>query len=264
MPDTETYDPFAIYDEISPINPCFMQDAVRMLMRALPLETQEPAAWVDRRMHAALIGLAAMNPRDEIEVMIGVQAMSAYNAACATWHLGMNLCQPRGGNARQFATAISAARAFDTMLRALERRQAKPLSIPPGRPEPRAWPDPRSAEVIGRLEERIRLRPPPEDEPEDEPDIEWTPELVEEANQVMAQAELEWDNEGLDIANTDGILPGGGMIVPEHPTPRQEAYLARRLGNEVRRIYAANRAKGMSRKEAMPKIRHIRPGDLIE
>jgi hypothetical protein len=261
MSDTPAYDPFAIFNEISPINPCFMQDAVRMVMRSLPLETDEPDAWVKRRMHAALIGLAAMNPRDEIEVMIGVQAMCAYHAACATWHLGMNLGLPRGGNARHFATAASAARTFDAMLRALERRQARPLGVPPGRPEPRAWPEPRSADVIAGLEERIRLKPAPL--PHD-PELEWTPEMMAQADVMIAEMEREAENAGLDIANTEGILPGGGMIVPEHPTPQQEAYLARRLGNEVRRNYAANRAKGLGHRESLGKIRNFRPGDLIE
>jgi hypothetical protein len=105
MLDTTAYDPFAIFDDDSPINPCFMQEAVRMMMRALPLDTQEPKAWVNRRMHAALIGLAAMNPRDEIEVMYGVQAMCAYHAACANWHLGMNFAKPSGNSPRHFAAA---------------------------------------------------------------------------------------------------------------------------------------------------------------
>jgi hypothetical protein len=266
MPDTDAYDRFAIFDPISPIDPCFMQESVRAIMRSLPLQTGEPDAWVNRRMHACLIGLAAMNPRDEIEVMIGVQATCAYNAACANWHLGMNHGGlPRGNNHRNFATAAAAARTFDMMLRALERRQAKPLGVPPGRPAPRAWPEPRSRDVIADLEVRIRMAPAPTPEPDpDDPDLQWTPQQLAEVEAMVAQAQFDKDHAGLDLANTEGILPGGGMIMPEHPTPQQEAYMARRLGNEVRRIYAANIAKGMSHRQALPKIRHIRPGMLIE
>jgi hypothetical protein len=115
------------------------------------------------------------------------------------------------------------------------------------------------------LEDRIRLEPAPlPDLDPDDPDFQWTPELVAETERMIAEAEQEAENEGLDIANTEGILPGGGMIVPEHPTPQQKAYIARRLGNEVRRIYAANQAKGLGHRESLPRIRHIRPGMLIE
>ena len=82
--------------------------------------------------------------------MLGVQALCAYHAAAACWHQGMNHSYPRGSGLRQFSAAASAARTFDTLLKALERRQAKPLSVPVGRPAPRAWPEPDlSAEVAG-------------------------------------------------------------------------------------------------------------------
>jgi hypothetical protein len=68
--------------------------------------------------------------------MLGVPALSAYHAASACWRPGMNIRQPNGDSARHIATAISAASGLDPMLKALERRQAKPLSIPAGRPAP--------------------------------------------------------------------------------------------------------------------------------
>src|SRR5689334_18256069 len=116
-----------------------MQEAIRSLMRALPLDPGEPEDWRYRRQVTTMMGLAALHPRDEIEVMLGVQSLCAYHAAAVCWHLGMNQTQPPGSNLRHVSAAASAARTFDTLLRALERRQAKPLSVPVGRPAPRFW-----------------------------------------------------------------------------------------------------------------------------
>ena len=127
-------DPYALYADNAPFNPSFMREAVRAMFRTLPLDPGEPDGWSHRRMHAALLALSALHPRDEIEVMLGVQAMSAYHAAAACFRIGMNLRRPNGDSTRHITAACSAARAFDTMLRALERRQAKPLAIPVGRP----------------------------------------------------------------------------------------------------------------------------------
>jgi hypothetical protein len=74
------------------------------------------------------------------------------------------------------------------------------------------------------------------------------------------RARIEAENEGLDIANTEGILPGGGMILVENPTPQQEAYIDRRLHLMYKREIQENRRKGIF---TIPKIRGIRPGDLI-
>ena len=89
--------------------------------------------------------------------MLGVQAMSAYHAAAACFRIGMNLTGgPNGHSTRHITAACSAARAFDTMLRAIERRQAKPLAIPVGRPAPRLWDDaPNPTDVIRYWEEIV-------------------------------------------------------------------------------------------------------------
>src|ERR1700727_1034221 len=84
------YDRAAIFHPAGPFNPGFMRKAIRAMFRTLPLDEAEPKGWSDRRMHAALLGLSALHPRDEIEVMLGVQAMSAHHAALASWRLGMN------------------------------------------------------------------------------------------------------------------------------------------------------------------------------
>ncbi|WP_158932986.1 hypothetical protein [Acidisphaera sp. S103] len=259
MPETTTettqpYDRAAIFHDNGPFNPSFMREAIRTLFRTLPLDPDEPQGWSDRRMHAALLGLSALHPRDEIEVMLSVQALSAYHAAAACWRIGMNLGPLSGNNTRHITTACSAARTFDTMLRALERRQAKPLAIPIGRPATRTWEDaPNPTEIITALEETCR-------EGHGQPDPNLTPEQRAAAEALREQQRIEKENEGLDIANTEGILPGGGMILTENPTPQQAAYMGRRLGLMYKREIEENRRKGITK---MPKIRGIRPGDLI-
>jgi hypothetical protein len=263
MPTDEPAQPYnrdAIFDTDGPINPVFMAEAIRTLLRALPIDENEPKAWRNRRMVAALMGLAALNPRDEIEVMLAVQALCAYHAATACWHLGMNHTYPRGGGLRQFSAAASAARTFDTLLKALERRQAKPLSVPVGRPASRAWQEPDvNAEMAG-MEVRCRRGEQETEAQAAEPEVTWTPDALAAADAMQERARAEAENEGLDIAHTDGILPGGGMIVPENPTPQQDAYLARRLGLSVKQERAENLRNGI---DSRPKIRPLRPGDFV-
>jgi hypothetical protein len=270
MPQTQTktttppdqYDRAAIFHQTSPFNPSFMREAIRTMFRTLPLDPGEPRGWQDRRMHSALLALSALHPRDEIEVMLGVQAMSAYHAAASCFHLGMNKDRPNGGSIRHITAACSAARTFDALLRALERRQAKPLAVPAGRPDPQTWdnaPDPTT--IIANLAERVRADEDPPKRP-DRPEntIVWTPQATAAAEIFMERERIEQENEGLDIANTEGILPCGGMIMPDDPTPQQAAYMARRVGLMYKREYADNLRRGS---KAIPKIRPLRTGDLI-
>ena len=195
--------------------------------------------------------------------MLGVQAMAAHHAALAGFRLGMNLNngRPSADSTRHIAAACSAARTFDSMLRALERRQAKPLSIPIGRPASQEWfaPDPTAvmeywAENCRADEDRPKRPNPPENH------VVWTPEMIAAAEALREKERIEEENKGLDIANTEGILPGGGMILMDDPTPQQAAYMGRRLGLLYKREIAENRRKGI---KETPKIRGIRPGDLI-
>lgn len=265
MPDdTETappeYDQNAIYDDNSPIQPAFMDEAVRTLMRSLPLEDAEPKEWAHRRMQSALNALSALHPRNEIEVMLGVQALSAYHAAAAGWRLGMNLRKPKGDSTRHFAAASAAARTFVSMLRVLERRQAIPLAIPVGRPPSREWPDPAPAETNRKWTTRCGRRD--SDKPSETP-VEtsvWTPEALAMVDKEAAAERYKKENEGLDLANTEGILPCGGMYMPEHPTPQQAAYLERRLGLMYTREYHENLRKGITK---MGPIRGMKFGDLV-
>jgi hypothetical protein len=257
------YDREALFLEDGPLHPGFMREAVRTLMRCMPLDPAEPPAWGNRRMHSAMLCLSALHPRDEIEIMLGVQALAACHAAAACWRIGMNHHRPHGDSTRHITTAATAARTFDTMLRALERRQAKPLSVPVGRPLSRVWAEQDPTLFMLDWEDRCRQgedsvlpeRPLPPDASR-----EWSEAALAIAEQMAEQDRLEARDEGLDIANTEGILPGGGMIVPQYPTPQQEAYIARRLGLIYRQEREDNLRRGS---QAMPKIRQIRTGDLV-
>ncbi len=83
---TSQSDPGALYEPDGPISPTFMREAVRTLLRTLPLnDPNEPSHAATRRMFTALSALSTLRPRDEIELMIGVQALAAYHAAAALW-----------------------------------------------------------------------------------------------------------------------------------------------------------------------------------
>lgn len=264
MPDTQTqpYDPDAMFHRNGPFEPHFIHDAVMTLMRNLPLEDpEEPQPWAHRRMFSAMRALSALHPRSEIELMLGVQALSAYHAAASCWRIGMNSRRPNGDGTRHIVTAATAARTFDTLLKALERRQAKPLSVPIGRPASRVWDNIDPTEIMREWEDRCG-----------EGEIGWNGDGTSAEPRALAPADaafaeelkerkrIDTENEGLDIANTGGILPGGGMIMPENPTPNQIAYMERRLKLMYRREIAENRRKGI---KAKIRIRPLRIGDLI-
>jgi hypothetical protein len=260
-------DPGAIFQPDGPINPAFMREAVRTLLRALPLEDPGEADHAaTRRMHCALIALSALRPREEIELMLGIQALSAYHAAAACWRLGMNLKLPRGDSTRHITTAATAARTFDTMLRALERRQAKPLPPPGERPAPRQWAPTRPAAFIELWAESCRTDddapagPDPQIESGIEPRIDWKPDAIALVHQIAEQDRVAQENEGLDIANTPGIRPDGSIIMPEYPTPEQDAYIARRVALRLKREWAENQRNGIKQ---YPNIGPLRTGDIV-
>jgi hypothetical protein len=254
-PTAETpppYDPQAIFRQNGPFHPGCVAEAVTTIMRNTPIDPNEPAPLTSRRFQTVLRSLAALHPRDEIELMLGVQAVSAYYAACACWRLGMNIRQPNGDSTRHIATANSAARTFDAMLRAIERRQAKPLSVPIGRPAPQVWPD---TETNGHLWSSHEDHPIPAG-----PAAPWIDDDHATDDEILDRACFSDENEGLDIANTEGILPGGGMIMPEYPTPHQIAYVSRRIVLMHRRERDENRRIGIMTKTH---FRPTRTGDLI-
>ncbi|MBS0644836.1 MAG: hypothetical protein U1E70_04015 [Acetobacteraceae bacterium] len=255
-PPAAEYDRNAIFSLDGPIDPLFMDESVRTLLRTMPLETEEPDSWISRRMFTALSALAALHPRDEIEVMLGVQAVAAYQAASTGWYLAMNHHLPRGDSTRHLNAAASAARTFDTMIKAIERRQAKPLSIPIGRPPCQSWEE---ADPVGQLDAWCnRLCP---EEPYDQPSpVTWTPEALRTARDMRDAEEFAADYGDLDLTNTQGIEPDGGIVVSEQPTTQQEAYMARRYALNLRDQHRANLKAGLKQR---PKIIPFRTGDRI-
>jgi hypothetical protein len=260
-PTAETtlpYDRAAIFHRNSPIDPGCVMEAVAAIKRSAPIDPNEPNDVASRRMRCALHSLSALHARDEIELMLGVQALSAYYAACACWRLGMNLTLPHGDSTRHITTAASAARAFDSMLRALERRQAKPLSVPVGRPEPREWPsremdaDDEDWKHLWSMDAEAPIRPRPQ------------AARIEDSqatdDDLLDDPFFDDEDERLDLETVEGILPGGGMIVTDNPTPQQAAYMERRLRQMYRREREENRRKGIMTKTH---FRPLRPGDLI-
>jgi hypothetical protein len=235
-----------------------MDEAVCTIMRGIQPDLADTPAATGRRMYAAMRALAALHPRNPPELMLGVQALSAYHAANAAWHRA-TAHRPQDDIRRHVTTAATASRTFDTMLRALERRQAKPLAVPVGRPPPQAW-APVDLQAVPTAWQHHQGRQ------DDDP----TPELTrrhamtdDELVTAWAAKARQWllnPNEGLDIANTPGILPDGGMIVPWNPTPPQVAYMERRLILLYLREQAEIRHSGSS---APIRIRPTRPGDLI-
>ena len=266
MPDSEAdafYDPNSIFHEDGPFDPMFMADAVQSIMRATPLDEAECEAAQRRHRNFAMTALAATNPRDAIEVMLAVQAVCAYYAANAAWRIGMNLGTPNGTGTRHTTAACTAARTFDTMLRAIERRQAKPLAPPVGRPAPRVWArnaGPTALDVVAQRIQRDDESPVPEPVRRPQQVVSWTPRGLAIVKQIQEQEQSAAENKGFDLANTEGILPGGGIIMPEYPTPNQEKYIAHRLGLMYKREYADNLRKGI---KAYPKIRPLRTGDFV-
>jgi hypothetical protein len=109
------------------------------------------------------------------------------------------------------------------------------------------------------LEARCR-HTQPDPEPAQTPPVEWSPEALAVAQECAEQERVEAENQGLDIANTEGILPGGGIIMPENPTPQQQAYIARRLALMYKREIAENQRNGITR---YPRIRPLRTGDHV-
>jgi hypothetical protein len=253
----DLYDPEAIYHQNGPIDPRVMEEAVTTIMRGVAADLLDTPANTGCRMFAAMRALAALNPRNEPELMIGVQILSAYHAANAAWHRA-TIRPHQDDTRRHVATAATATRLFDTMLRALERRQAKPLAIPVGRPPSKTWTPVNLEALQQEWQQRCGLN-------HEDPDLDQQRDKMNDDELVSSWAAqgqrwLQYPNEGLDIANTPNILPDGGMLVPWNPTPAQEAYMERRLILFYLREQAENRRNGSC---APIKVRPTRPGDLI-
>jgi hypothetical protein len=219
------------------------------MLRTLPADPAEPPLYAHRRIFAALRAVAALRPRDEIEMMLAVQAVSAYYAASAGWRLNMNHHRPNGDSTRHAAMAASAVRTFDSLLKALERRQAKPLPASANR----QWTQQDLALFVETWADRCRGHEAVPAEHETMPV--WPPTALRIASELREQKNECELAAGADI---DSILPGG--VVPENPTLLQQAVIGQRLGHAIRRAYEENQRKGV---QEMPKIPILRTGDPV-
>ena len=248
-----------LFHPCGPVAPIVIDEAVRVLMQGLPINVgDEPRGWSDRRAYCALRSFAALQPRDEIEVMLAVHIVIAHYAAAAVWRIGMNGSAPHGESTRHLTTAAGTVRLFDTVLRTLERRQTR-TGQPVEMPEPRDWTAVDPSAFMRAIEARA-LGGVEAYEPEETAATVWSPADLATADTLREQQERANETAGLDIANTEGILPGGGMIMPAHPTPQQIAYINRRLERLYRREYEENRRRGI---DELPHIHPLRTGDFV-
>ncbi len=245
--------PSPLYRADGPIAPRFVLQCVRDLLRALPLATPgESDEWLNRRLYAALHALAALNPRHEVELLYAVQGITAYHAAAHHWWVSMNVVPDKPANGFSPAYATAAFRVFDAALRSLDRLQSKPLPPLPPEPEPVGWDEPDPVAVLNTMAERVTNNGEPPKPPRKP--ATWTPEAVAYTKDLMEKNRIERDNKGLDIANTEGILPGGGMVVPRNATPNQTAYLSRRMAIDLRRQRHEAMKKGITVRLKIPNI----------
>jgi hypothetical protein len=266
MPDPTT-NPNTIFDQNGPIDPRCVEQAICTIIRNTPIDPTEPSTHTTRRTYCSMRAFAALHPRDEIEIMLCVQALCAHHAACACWRLAATSSRPdprrpNDDKSRHISRAATAVRTFDTVLRAIERRQAKPLAIPAAR----TWPNPEFEAHVRDLLRRCGIDPnQPNPDPPGPPITTADRQSMNDDDLVAAlalsqPAFLHDENIGLDLANTEGILPGGGMIVPEEPTPQQTEYIERRL-----QLMYLHEKQQIDREGSDRKIvfRPLRPGDLV-
>jgi hypothetical protein len=193
----------------------------------------------------------------------------------AGYRIGMNGATPNGENTRHIAAANASIRTFDTMLKGLERRQARPCAAPMG---PNAWDDTDLERFANDWAERVRAcsvpksggqephptaplpapSPPPSDEPSasqapepDPPAPAWTAEMIADAEAEIATADP-------PPPPVEGVAPDGSIVVPDNPTPDQEAYMGARIIHNLRDRWADEIDSNEK-----PTIPRLRPGDRI-
>ena len=234
-----------------PIHPASTFDALRTLIRNLPMETGERELYRNRRKFAAIRAAQALEPRDEIELMLAVQAVTAHFHAAAHWRASMDGTLSDAEALRQISAAGAATRVFDSMLRAVERRQARPMAEPP---KCRDW---LRIDVSEQLDTIAALVRSDESGSEDAiiGSVDWPAAAVQRTQGHIDQIMLEGN--GLVPAGIDGVDPDGSIIVPEQATAEQQDYIGRRIATTM----AAERAKRPGRQTLV--IKPLRPGDRV-
>ncbi len=272
-PPEPPYERDALFRPDGPLNPVFILDMLRSLMRALPHDPDEADMFRTNRMYGALCALSGMYPRDEIEMMYGAAALMSFYASAACYRLGMNGALPNGENSRHITTAGSAIRTFDNLIKGLERRQSRPMAIVPG---PIDWShvtaglDIRTLERQARGEPAGETAPPIRTAPRAAAAMVVTPDRRTMTAQNRSIAEPVWtqamvrtakagfDREPPPPPAIDGVEPDGSIIVPENPTPEQEAYIGKRIIENGRDKWTDELLTGRK-----PRLLPIRPGDRI-
>jgi hypothetical protein len=234
-----------------PIHPTSTLDALRTLIRNLPMETGERELYRDRRKFAAIRAVQALEPRDEIELMLAVQAVTAHFQAAAHWRASMDGELPGTEALRHISAAGAATRVFDSMLRTVERRQARPMAEPP---KCRDW---HKIDVSERLDTVAALVYKDESEGSDTAidSIVWPAAAVLRTQGQIDQIMLEGD--GSIPTGIDGVNPDGSITVPEQATEAQKDYIGRRVAMNM------NNERTKQQSQQGPSIKPLRPGDRV-
>jgi hypothetical protein len=239
-----------------PIHPASTFDALRTLIRNLPMEPGERRLYRNRRICAAIRAVQALAPRDETELMLAVDAVTAHFQAAVHWRASTDDALTQAESLRHLSAAAAATRVFDSMLRAIERRQARPMAESP---KCRDW---LGIDVDEKLDAVSALVRADEDAGEDaiiDPPV-W-PEAAIKRTQTGIDQVLRAED-GPIPAGIDGVAPDGSIIVPEHATEAQQDYIGRRIASHIRNERASRQSPG-TKPGTRPIIRPLRPGDRV-
>jgi hypothetical protein len=246
----------ALFTDQGPIHPDPTFDSLRTMFRNLPMEPGERDIYRTRRMNAAMRAAQALEPRDEIELMLAVQAVNAHYHAAARWRASMDPNLSDAESLRQANAAAAATRVFDTMLRAVERRQARPMAEPP---RCRDWYATEVAIDLQAIERMVRgAEPNDRDAPVEA--ASWPDEAI---RQTQAEIDGIAPDEGNPAANgIEGVNPDGSIIVPENATDAQKRYIGRRIAQTLAAQAQAGQHATRLGRQGMT-IKPLRPGDWV-
>jgi hypothetical protein len=252
-----------------PIHPASTFDALRTLIRNLPMEPGERRLYRNRRICAAIRAVQALAPRDETELMLAVDAVTAHFQAAAHWRASTDGALSQAESLRHLSAAAAATRVFDSMLRAIERRQARPMAESP---KCRDWlgidVDEKldAVSALVRADENTAVVRADEDAAlvRTDEDAIIDPSSWPEAAVQCTQADIDriiLSEDGPIPAGIEGVNPDGSIIVPEQATEAQQDYIGHRIATHIRN----ERAKRQSRQGLgiKPIIKPLRPGDRV-
>jgi hypothetical protein len=218
------------------------------MFRNLPMEPGERQVYRRRRMTAATRAAQALEPRDEIELMLAVQAVTAHYRAAAHWRASMNSELSEAEALRQASAAASATRVFDSMLRAIERRQARAMAE---HPQSRDWEAIGAVDNVEAMGILVATHGAEGTDAALEPII-WPGEAIRATQGRIAGIGLQESGPGIA-----GVNPDGSITVPENATEEQQTYIGRRLAQTI-----ANEKTARPGPRTLV-IKPIQPGDRV-